>query len=404
MSTIGIKDVVQTSNVVPSLALAIYILNIFRPYPSFLDGIAKVFWFDIIILAILGFMLFYAKLRLRSLLVSIFMICILLITSLNKVGLDQLTQLLRVIYFILFTIILVAPWARSDQNYFFTLSWFLVVSIFPMSVIYFFQLFHVDGFSSIVHLLYGTDKLRFFYSLSPRVYGSFHNANWAGVYVMVCWLAMYFLLSNRILSVRAGSFIAILLLVMTVATGSRTALVGIIVSLSWMILATLMFSQVSKGGRGVIVIGCIVLVGIFIISTVDIETQMPRRLAEVLTAQSVTEVSSLDARFVSWEKGINHFLKSPILGPGVIGIPHNSYIAWLQAFGLVGTSVFFLFMLAIVARYLFIGPKQEIIFSSSVLVGFMVVATVAEFFFTTQVVLLVIPIIAGVLFVSKQKT
>ena len=109
------------------------------------------------------------------------------------------------------------------------MDWFFFI-IFVVSMI---QLFAPPVIGDLIHNLYGTTKLRSIWTGYPRVYGTFYNANWFGVYLVfyLAWL-------NSILLEKKVHFIAyllrlILLVILFVVAGSRTAIIGAIICLSY---------------------------------------------------------------------------------------------------------------------------------------------------------------------------
>lgn len=391
------------------LGLILFTLNIFRPYPAALDGWARVFWFDALLIVFFIYFYFsYAILskysfRKNSLLVAFFLLTLFTITSLNSGSFSNLTHYARFVYFIFFIFFFVAPWASLDPFFYKRLSILLLWSSVPMAIIFALQMFPTYGISNLLYWLYSDEKLRPFYSNGPRVYGTFFNANWAGVYLMACWVSLFSLFLRRDISKILTICIGVFLFSMTVATGSRTALFGSIVAILWLVVFWFIFSNSRKHFLKLILLGLTFLIGFGVLYWVSNDMFFWKRYNELFQGDFAA-IRSLATRIDAWHEGINYFIQSPVLGPGVKNMPHNSYITLLQAFGLVGFAPFLFFLCLLLWRWLYLGSTFDVMFSSSVLVGFMVMSTTAEFFFTTQVMLLILPIITGIFFVSKHLT
>jgi O-antigen ligase len=323
--------------------------------------------------------------------------------SLNVDSAKDLSHLVRIIYIISFSFLILAPWARSESNFYEKISKLLIATIIPMSVLFTVQMFPTGEISEFIYQIYGDTKLRPFTSSSPRVYGSFFNANWAGVYLMACWISLISLSTYKIITLRYFFILASLLILMTIATGSRTAMVGICAGLLWFVTTWIVFYSKTGKLRAFSRFGFILFfIFLFIIIFID-DLVFFDRFRELLTADDISEINSLSNRIGHWEEGMIHFLESPLIGPGVHGIPHNSYITWLQAFGLFGFLLLILLLFVLSFRWYTIGKRFSVLYSSSVLIGFLIMALTAEFFFVTQILLLIAPIVFGIFFTPRPQ-
>jgi O-antigen ligase len=338
---------------------------------------------------------------LSLLLLALILSILFTVTSLNAAAIQDLTHYARLIYFIVFVVLIAAPWANSDPQFHKRLPGLLLWSSIPMAMVFALQMFPIDGVSNLIYWLYGDVKLRSYTSSSPRVYGTFYNANWVGVYLMACWVSLFSLWLRKDIKIFSVCCIGTLLLFMTIATGSRTALIGSAIALVWLLMFWFVFGGARSRIFSFAMVGLTfsVMLGALIWTGSDLPFWS--RYSELFSG-GLINVKSFASRIDHWHAGINHFLQSPVIGPGVKSIPHNSYIAWLQSFGLIGFTAVLFFLFASLWRWIYLGAAFEVMFSSSVFVGFMAMSFTSEFFFTTQVMLLIIPIITGVFFVSKK--
>lgn len=394
---------------ITKIAVILYILNIFRPHPNILDGWSRVFWFDSVVMSGIILAISISSLSSRfswrktQILFIFSALSILIASSLNIKGPSELSHLARVIYITIFSLFILAPWANAEARFHEKIAKLVTLTIAPMSILFILQIFRVGGISEMIYEIYGDTKLRSIASSSPRVYGSFFNANWAGVYLMVCWISLISLSAYKLITIRSFLLLASLLILMTIGTGSRTAIVGISVALLWFLMIWMIFYAYSGKLIAFLKLGtalfCLILLVIIFVEDLVIFS----RFQELLTAEDLSDVESLSSRIEQWRQAIAHFMESPLLGPGVEGIPHNSYIAWLQAFGIIGFTPLVALLLALLFRWRTIGRRFSVLYSSSVLAGFLVMAMTAEFFFVTQILLLVAPIVFGIFFIPRPQ-
>jgi len=387
----------------------LFIANLFRFYPEWLSGWLQVFWFDIVaVLIMLGSLLIAAVRRERfgsrtSLVIGFVFVSVLLLTSLNAASVMHLTEVVRVIYATGIVILLVAPWFKSTDRPYEALAYIVNRSIPVIAVIFAIQLFSVAPMVDLVHQIYGTEKLRDISYSSPRVYGTFHNANWAGVYLIVAWVVVIWRRIHRLASGRSTWIRILMLLFMTVATGSRSGLIGISVGLLWLFLMVLR----SEGLNGlakmlefaVMFVVTLVILGVPIYSSGILPV---KRFVELFSAQDILEIESAAGRIRSWIAGWEMFLQSPWFGPGVEGIPHNSFITWLLAFGVIGFVALVFLIVSVVYAWLKLGFGADVQLGSAVFWGFMAMGLTADVFFTTQLLGLVLPFIFGVFFARSK--
>lgn len=403
----GFEGQRASRSVMGGVFVLLFIANLVRFYPEWLSGWLQVFWFDVFaILIVTGGLVVASVQHARfvgrdSLAVGALVVIVLLAVSINSRGIGDLTYFARVLYAVLIVVLVVAPWFKTSRNPYMSLSSIVFWSVPPVAVVFALQMFPLPVLTDLVHFLYGTEKLRDIYSSSPRVYGSFHNANWAGVYLMVAWAVVFWRRWHQLTSNMTAAAMSGMILFMTLGTGSRTAVIGIIVALVWVVLVGF---ALDRGVRGKIkILGLITsaaLIGL-VMYYMDVFPDL-KRFEELFIAGGLTSIDTAATRIDTWVAGWERFLESPWIGPGVDGIAHNSFITWLQAFGVIGFGVLLFLIVGVFYAWLKVGIGSEVQLAGAVFWGFLVMGLTAEFFFTTQLLWLVLPFIFGICFIRSR--
>lgn len=374
-------------------------LNLLRPNPEIAPAIIAVFWLDAIFVGVaLTFLLlalidgrriqrFWVIFSLGMLLLALFP---LVLGALE----GKITYSIRLIYVSVLLPIVFGVWFRCGSKLPILYAKALLLSAVPISAIVFFQLMHIYPVTDWVHWLWGTDKLRSLQSTSPRVYGSFYNANWFGVYSVFLAVCAWGLFYTREIAKLSFALYLILAVAFIVVSGSRTALIGIAV----VVVSALLVVSFRRGIRQFIrvTVGLfLVLAAILFGATRFIDERFLRRWRELFTGEVV---SSADSRFETWVISWSRVLENPLVGTGVMGAPHNSYLATLEAFGFIFGGLVLALYVALVGSSWLLSKRQEATIVVPILMAFSVMAATAEFFYTTQLMILVLPMLMWVIF------
>lgn len=242
------------------------------------------------------------------------------------------------------------------------------------------RLFIVISVISLIFaaLLYTLGELQLinnnFYQLKeyPRLYGWYGNPNRFGSAVAIGVISSIFIsgfLKNKKTCI-TNKILIIFLLIGVVLSGSKGALVSLILALAFYVISTIQLNKKMKKKH---------LVFIFLFTGVLI--LLISRMDNIFSDRFVNEIVRLDSldnqRFDIWINTFvildNNYLYNTIFGNGYgyfqdyIGrSPHNSYIRWLSDFGLLYLLIFALFILSII-RNLTIRNKGDIFLQSLII-------------------------------------
>lgn len=377
------------------LVVGLFWLNLLRIHPEVFPPVFSVFWLDIVILFTV-FLVLVLKSTVASitknsmyfLLFSIGVAAVSLFPITDGTIDGKITYSMRIIYTFTMLPILFTVFFTSSSNVISLYATTLLTSAIPIGVIVFFQLFYVPQISDAVYWLWGTDKLRSLDHGSPRVYGSFYNANWFGVYSVILAVSVWYLREikkiGRLLFFSSFSLALGFILV----SGSRTSFFGGVVAASVLISTILVQKGVLSAIKMIFWILCgTSFLGIFLLRSTDVS--LLRRWQELFSGQGV---SSADGRFATWGDSWGRIIESPWLGSGVHGTPHNSFLATLEAFGIISGSILIGFYLLLITWGVILVKKRESLLVLPVILAFTVMAGTAEFFYTTQLVVIVVPL------------
>ena len=409
-TSVGIRKESVKWPLIANIGLIAVALNIFRPYPDFFPEWLQIFWFDAGLIVISAFVLFAFSrsptfmFSFSTFIVALSAIVFLAIPVALQFPHEKLSYFIRLLFFLVVTFVLIKPWARFGYNATLTYAFLIAYSALPMALIVLFQIISIPLFTDMIHFLYGTEKLRDISSVSPRVYGSFYNANWFGVYIVVLFASIVFLYKFK----KIGRFISIILVVFgvifIVLSGSRTALLGLGIA---MLLQTVWIIFNSKTSiHRFLSVGFWIIFGfsgIFVFFNLYGEHRLFRRWKDVLGLLDIFKVDSVAGRLASWKVAFEKFSEEPVFGPGVGIQAHNSYLTTVNVFGVLGILVMAFFGLALTVSLIKNWQKSTSLLAIPVVIAFLIMAITAEFFYTTQAVLLILPMLFWVFHPSTQK-
>jgi O-antigen ligase len=430
--------VVQARPVAPRLVIsaatilvAVALLGTLRVNPRDLPVVVSVYWADVVLLAGTAFWFLHVRgvcwtgeLRwiAHSGLWSLVLITVAIVgSSAFPTGAVPVQEsLIQVIRFFVYGALLVF---MSDVAIRSRVDWqriaapVVAIAVGANIVIVGVQLLDPPVLGPAVYALWGDEKLRTLASGYPRVYGTFFNANWFGVFV--AWGLTYVVASYRVLAarpIRFGLSVAALMLLIIVS-GSRT---GILATASGVAVSGMLLWRPGQRERTatrprtkislIIVAAAVVGAVVTILRRLDLDRFIRRftELAMLLSLSEEAEVATLSARLNAWQNALEMFQTAPIFGVGgstaTTGLaPHNGYLAMLMNFGVVGAAALAAFVLGVCfLAWSRLGRDAESRRLQAWFFGFTVALSVAmlagDFVYTSRLVflwLLIVALVAG---------
>jgi hypothetical protein len=384
----------------------IIFLVLLRPHFDFGLPVVGVYFADGMILALIFLILIKYKMKMpraiaQPMLTGLMYISLLIFPLLihsfkGSASFDILFIYLKLFYYLVLFGLLTTMSLQLMNPYEFY-SKMLNISFIIIFFVALLQFLNPPILGNLIKVIYGSAKLRDLYSKYPRVFSTFYNANWFGVYLVffLGWINSNFLFKK--ISLKMFLFHAWLVSLLFFLSGSRTALLGgsIVMFIQWF---DHRYIRRATKFLPIIVVGiCSIFFGFknnpFLDKTLNRFTSTWN-----LFLQWGFDMSVLDpGRWYTWSIVFERFKSNPLIGSGksVDLIPHNSYLYFLDTFGLMGVSLSLLCAVALL--FIHSKEKKKTVESNisckwlySFIVSFGVMCLFADFIFTTQVMLLLV--------------
>lgn len=370
----------------------IILCSLIRPHPTIVPDVVSVYFFDVVIIAVLFAALRRIYINKTGLVFFALLTLIVLIKNLAGLGdVDTWLSLFKILFYILvFTNLklLIEKCGYNEKNFDKVIKFCYIFNV----VICIIQLLDLPVIGTIVHLLYGQYKLRSIWGGYPRIYGTFYNANWFGVYLifMVSYFTFKFC-KNKNLKLYITQIVCSVGLLLI--SGSRTSLLGSVLAI---VLILLMNGKIGAILKVCSTIGVLFAIGMSIASKISLFAKTLRRFTsyfDILFSENGTSISAASgSRWAEWVTSWNYYMESPILG-NVLGemIPHNTYIAVLIRFGFIGALVIIVSLLAILLVTL--NTKKHgsyFVLCVAFIAALLLVMMSGDYLFTTQIMLVLI--------------
>lgn len=382
----------------------ILFFSIVRFHPTIFPGVLAVYWYDFVLVIVSFFWLFYVNESIKNeikevYVVSLILLPFLLIPSIFvEYKLLYTINLFKIMIYVLYILLFLSIIRRSKitvPEYIKILD-IAFVCVFIIAVI---QLMTPPIFGEIIHLLFGDNKLRSIWQGYPRIYSTFYNANWFGVYLLfmlTSWLNYYLYYDKSITWLTLRLFPLTILLFFS---GSRTAF--IICGLVFIaIFLTYRFSVI-KLIKYTLSLSAILVILIAILNYVIIFMGLDQFMGRfdiffLALTGDFTGDRSLLGRLSSQARALEFFMERPLFGYGDRPnnlIPHNSILTIVLSFGILGLFGIATFVGLLTARICLIKSKIKsvnfykrcyLFFS----IGLFVAMMAADFIYTSQVIFL----------------
>lgn len=387
------------------LIISLFII-LLRPHIEFVHPLIKVYLGDVLLFGVLIFSMILMNLTLNRKYLNLLLYALIILISLslisvlniyiNEFQIDLVLNLFKVLYY--FTIlwffnIIMERLERPIQ----TVNKIINISFNIIVIVSIFQLLNPPIFGELVKVLYGSEKLRDIWSGYPRIYSTFMNANWFGVAVI--FFASYFISLHRlkIISTKRMIIKTLLIIFLLIISASRTALIGFLI---------LILKQTIKRNtiKNILIYftGITLLISsyLFLPNKIPLLDRALKRTTDIfkqLLSDNPNLESIVGERYEYWRLSFEMFLESPFIGyGGVSHIPHNSYLLFLLDYGLIGAFIciiviiFTYFELKSRMKFNGVSKSVEIEWLKNFTLPFAIMSLAADFFFTTQVMLLFI--------------
>ncbi len=363
------------------------LMVLIRPHVTFLPDVVSVYLFDVVGISLL--LLTSNRLRIeRNAVIGI--LCLTVTTFLKTIIVGFETDVFlaggKIAYYAVFYRLFCQLCDRKKYEVY-VFDKVLKFCFYYNIVICIIQLIEPPALGSIVHSIYGIDKLRSLWSGYPRVYGTFYNANWFGVYLvfMISYYTMQYCNQRKPLKYILQVMIVMLLVFVS---GSRTAVIGSVIAVFSVLLIN---KRVKPVVGSIIVLGVLVSIGIILAPQFPLFSRTFVRFTSyfsILFSEDRSLASITGSRWSEWQASWQLFKDSPFFG-NVIGnvIPHNSYIALLIRFGIVGLIAMIPLIVSFFRVLRFRG-KNFRSWSVGFTIALLVVFFAGEYLFSTQVMLL----------------
>lgn len=373
----------------------IIICNFLRFHPLFLPSILAVYSFDAIIF--LALFVYTKRLTVNRVVSSaLFMLIIFALIKSVIIGIEMDVWLaIAKLYYYCFVYERLSSIAKGkykieDFNALLNFCLFFNVTLIII------QLFDIPLLEDVVHLLYGYRKWRTLWMPNPRVYGTFFNFNWFGLYLifMVGYYTNHFCKNGKVVQY----FVKILcVFTLLFASGSRTAMIGAIFILFINLLVNRDVFKLFALSFGSI--GLLSLTFLFIDRFWEAQTTLKRFTSYFISLFSQQEIDLAliaGSRWDEWKNSWQAYSSSPMMGV-LMGdiIPHNSYIATLIRFGVIGT-LFIMPILYIAIKNLLVYTKdsETQLLGISLVISYAFVMISGDYFYTTQIMLILIIVLS----------
>lgn len=214
----------------------------------------------------------------------------------------------------------------------------------------FIQLFAVPFLYDFSLQVYGFFKLRTLESslTSFRVYGTFRNANWFGMFLVIVFPFIFFYYRKSSLLKRCLVYGIVISSIFI--SGSRSAWIGLALIISTHLIIGL-FIKSKDGPRNFkfyFPLIILILISIFLFMKAPIKYKRFIEFERAVSSRSLDSIPGVESRIDNWIKYYNIAKERAILGFGPsqdwIGIPHNGFVLIFVKYGLLGLFFFSFFL------------------------------------------------------------
>ncbi len=246
------------------------------------------------------------------------------------------------VYFLIFSAGYYAALFVEDKRFLTWLCWATLASCIVAGI----QLLTIPKVYDVILRMYGDFKLRSFAESlrNFRVYGTFRNANWFGMFLVIVLPFVFY--HYRLASLWKRLFVYGAVLLSIFASGSRSAWVGVFL----VVFANVFYvvsTRVRRRRRHPVMryitpLVLLAVIALVLISTLDLpQNKRVDQFVGIFTPSSDEGLfPSAQGRLDAWIKYLDIASTRPLIGFGPsqdwIGIPENGFIVLFVKYGIVG--------------------------------------------------------------------
>ncbi|MDK2801364.1 MAG: hypothetical protein PWQ70_2983 [Clostridiales bacterium] len=388
--------------IITIMFLFILVVSFLKPHPDLLSLWLATFGGDIIILATSFFLvIMLPSFRFRPSFLKIFIFQIvavcLLVTALYLSGLfvsysetlDGLTDIVRISYYLLFFFIVNQAFSIKLIDLKSVLK--LIDFTFIINVIVVLcQLFDPPILGDFTQIIFGSVKLRSIFSGYPRVYGTYFNANWFGVYLVFLITWWISLTKNAKKNLKRKFSLRILVAtILILLSGSRTAGVGLFCAVTFL---SFIQKRIKLFSFILILLILLYLTTLIIFTTNSMLSRTLLRffmLRDAIAQRDLMTIRSFEARTNTWSEAfelLRNRKNAWVVGLGGYSVTDNTFVRIMAVYGIIGIFALVLFFVpafVIVSKKIRLNVFAECFYAFSF--SLLVMMITAEFFFTTQI-------------------
>lgn len=229
--------------------------------------------------------------------------------------------------------------------------------------------------SFYIFCFYGLNRYFQLLLAGRRVGGSIINVNFIGLVSSMTIIMLVYSVLNRIYHNKLILLLIIPLLITTLGSGSRKALIGLIIGVALVFILYLK-GRLTRKKVAIFLLSSVLLIGsFFAIGMTPYSDTLLKRMDAMfatLNEDSSTEEGSTRTRLAYAEGGFNTFLEHPLIGIGLNNSKiitkeisgaetylHNNYIELLACLGAVGFIIYYSIYLVVISKGISLNKKLK---------------------------------------------
>lgn len=379
-----------------------------RPHINISSDIFSVYLFDLATIFLVFISLFRYRMKIPSRfgylgMQFILSICILFVMffiniMINGFVFDTLFSYMKLIYYFIMIYYFIIVFNNLFENRV-LFEKILRISILLNFLIVILQMFDLPLLSDVTYFVFGDNKLRTIWSGYVRTYGAFYNANWFGLYLVLCLSFIDTELIEKKLDFKKYLIYFVILVFMILVSGSRTSLIGALIVITFHSIHFLRLKNLIR----ISLLLTLLVLGVKSFISIEIFTKTFARFFDyfqVVIDYGFNLEMLAGSRWEHWIYSFEVFQNSPFFGSDISEfIPHNTYLSMLITFGFFGTIII---IWNFISLFILFNSHQmslkKLFYKILVfIISFSIILSSGDYFFSTQVMLMVFAYLVYVL-------